>query len=276
MYSTIIIWKNNCTRQTQYSFQQIPKASHTFPHPTSKILTMTSNKLWNVNTLELPSTITAPNGPSSSTATILRAKIKVLKETQVTKSAELIGFQSDHEDLETKSKETQALLDKDEAILQKLATNTQTLLAATIREKATLTKIIERIDTLLETAAPLHDAIKKLETQLDKKVTEANKAKQLEDTAALSSKIQLDCHRTSGKGFIKAMKDWYNYSNWKSTKSTKDNRNIGPQTETILLALFHIPCFFSRTELKVFLGYTSPNHNVNGDLTKMVEENCSL
>jgi hypothetical protein len=67
------------------------------------------------------------------------------------------------------------------------------------------------------------------------------------------------------------MKDWYNYSNWKSTKSTKDNRNIGPQTEAILLVLFDIPSFFSRMELKVFLGYKSPNHNVEGALTKMVE-----
>jgi hypothetical protein len=68
------------------------------------------------------------------------------------------------------------------------------------------------------------------------------------------------------------MKDWYNYSNWKSTKSTKDNRNIGPQTEAILLVLFDIPCFFSQTELEVFLGYKSLNHNVDGALTKMVEE----
>jgi hypothetical protein len=67
------------------------------------------------------------------------------------------------------------------------------------------------------------------------------------------------------------MKDWYNYSNWKSTKSTKDNRNIGPQTEAILLILFDIPCFFSRIELEVFLGYKSPNHNIEGALSKMVE-----
>jgi hypothetical protein len=103
---------------------------------------------------------------------------------------------------------------------------------------------------------------------LDKKVTEANNAKQLEDTTALRSKLQLDCQRTTGKAFITAMKDWYNYSNWKSTKSTKDNRNIGPQTGAILLVLFDISCFFSRTELEVFLGYKSPNHNVEGALTK--------
>jgi hypothetical protein len=87
MYSAIIIWKNNCTRQTQYSFQQIPKASHTFPYPTSKIMTMTSNELWNVDTLELPSTITESNEPSLSAATTLSAKIKVLEATQLTKTA---------------------------------------------------------------------------------------------------------------------------------------------------------------------------------------------
>jgi hypothetical protein len=65
------------------------------------------------------------------------------------------------------------------------------------------------------------------------------------------------------------MKTWYNFSEW---KTTNNNRNIGPQTEAILLVLFDIPCFFSRTELEVFLGYTSPNHNVIGAVTKMVEE----
>jgi hypothetical protein len=106
MYSAIIIWKNNCTRQTQYSFQQTTKAPHTFPYPKSKILTITSNELWNVNTLKLPSTITAANEPSSSTATTLGTKIEVLEATRVTKAAEFDGFKSDHKDLETRSKET--------------------------------------------------------------------------------------------------------------------------------------------------------------------------
>jgi chromosome segregation ATPase len=139
---------------------------------------MTSNELWNVNTLKLPSTITAANEPSSSTTTTLNTKIEVLEATRVTKTAELDGFKSDHKDHETRSNETKALLDKDEAVLQKLATETQTLLAATRREKATLTEIAERIDTLLETATPLHEATKKIETQLDEKVTEANNARQ--------------------------------------------------------------------------------------------------
>jgi type II secretory pathway component PulF len=121
----------------------------------------------------------------------------VLKATQVTIETELIGYQTNHEELETQSKETQALLDKDEAILTRLKSETKTLLDATYREKATLARLTKKINTLLETAVPLHDAIKKLETQLDKKVTEANKAKQLEDTTALCSKLLLDCHRTS-------------------------------------------------------------------------------
>jgi hypothetical protein len=91
----------------------------------------------------------------------------------------------------------------------------------------------------------------------------------VEATAALCSKVQLECHRSSGKAFIKAMKTWYKFSEW---KTTNNNCNIGPQTEAILLVLFHIPCFFSQTELEVFLGYKSPDHNVDGALTKMVEE----
>jgi hypothetical protein len=162
-----------------------------------------------------------------------------------------------------------ALLNKDKAIYLKLATGTQTLLAATIREKARLAEIAEQIKTLLKTATPLREAIQKIETQLDEKVTEANNAKQLEATAARCSKVQLECHCSSGKAFIKAMKAWHKFSEWKTTNS---NRNIGPQTEAILLVLFDIPCFFSRSELEVFLGYTSPNHNVIGAVTKMVEE----
>jgi hypothetical protein len=72
--------------------------------------------------------------------------------------------------------------------------------------------------------------------------------------------------------FMTAMKKYYKFANWKSTKSTKDSRNIGPQTEAILLVFYDILCFFSQTELGVFLGYVSPNHNVDGALVKMVEE----
>jgi hypothetical protein len=65
------------------------------------------------------------------------------------------------------------------------------------------------------------------------------------------------------------MKAFYYFTVW---KTIKDNRNIGSQTEAILCIFFDFPCFFSRTELEVFLGYNSPNHNVEGALTKMVQE----
>jgi hypothetical protein len=65
---------------------------------------MTSNELWNVNTLKLPSTITAANEPSSSTTTTLSTKIDVLEATRATKTAELDGFMLDHKDLDTRSK----------------------------------------------------------------------------------------------------------------------------------------------------------------------------
>jgi chromosome segregation ATPase len=144
---------------------------------------MASNELWNVNTLELLSTITAANEPSSSTATFLSTEVKMLEATRATKKAELDGFTLDHKDLDTRSKATKTLLDKDEAVLKRLASETQTLLAATHHEKATLARLTEQIETLLKTATPLHEAIKKIETQLDEKVTEANSAKQLEATA---------------------------------------------------------------------------------------------
>jgi hypothetical protein len=164
MYSAIIIWKNNCTSQKQYSFQQIPKASHTFPYPKPKILTMTSNELWNINTLELPSTIAAANAPSPSTAMPLSTEIEVLEATQVTKAAEFDGFKSDHKDLKTRSNVTKVRLENDEATLQQLAAQTNTLLADTLREKDVIAKIKEQIDVLVDKAIPLHKEIQKIET----------------------------------------------------------------------------------------------------------------
>jgi hypothetical protein len=104
---------------------------------------------------------------------------------------------------------------------------------------------------------------------LSKKVTKAKKAREAEAKASFRSEVLLECHQSYGKAFIKAMKNWYKFSEW---KSTKDNRNIGPQTEAILLVFYNLLCFFSRTELELFLGYKSPNHNVDGALTKMLEE----
>jgi hypothetical protein len=105
--------------------------------------------------------------------------------------------------------------------------------------------------------------------QLLEKRTEEKVASDEEAKATLRSTILLECHRSNGKVFMTAMKKFYKFSNW---KSTKDNHNIGPQTEAILLVFYDIPCFFSQTELDVFLGYVSPNHNVDGALIKMVEE----
>jgi chromosome segregation ATPase len=173
---------------------------------------MTSNELWNVNTLKLPSTIAAANEPSSSTTTTLSTKIKVLEATRVTKSAELDDFKSDHKDLETRSNETKARLENGKTTLQQLAAQTRTLLADTLREKDAIAKIAERIDALIDNATPLHKEIEKIETQLETKVTEAKNAREVKAMAALRSEVQLECHRSSGKAFIKAMKTWYKFS----------------------------------------------------------------
>jgi hypothetical protein len=117
---------------------------------------MTSNELWNVNTLKLPSTIAAANAPSSSTATILSTEIEALEATRVTKAAELDEFKSDHKDLKKISNETKVLLEKDLATLQQLAAQTNTLLADTLREIDVIAKIKERINALVDNATPLH------------------------------------------------------------------------------------------------------------------------
>jgi hypothetical protein len=96
-------------------------------------------------------------------------------------------------------------------------------------------------------------------TQLLEKHTNAKKKREAEAKATLRSTILLECHQSYGKPFMTEMKEYYEFSDW---KSTKDNHNIGPQTEAILLVFYDIPCFFSQTELEFFLGYKSPNHNV--------------
>jgi hypothetical protein len=273
MYSAIIIWKNNNTRQTQYSFQQTTKAPHTFPYPKSETLTMTSNELWNVNTLELPSTIAAANAPSSSTATTLSTEIAALEATRITKAAEFNKFQSTHKDLKKKSNETEEILAKDLATLQQLAAQTNAPVEATLREKAVIAKIKERTDNLVNKATPLHVEIEKIETQLDKKITKAKKAREAEAKASLRSEVQLKYHRSSGKAFIKAMKKRYKFSEW---KSTKDNRNIGPRLKPFFSSFTTCHASSHGWNSKFFLGYKSPNHNLDGALTKMLEEKCLL
>jgi hypothetical protein len=234
---------------------------------------MATNELWNVDSLEIPSTIAAVNVPSPSTTTTLSTKIAALEATRVTKAAEFDEFQSVHKELKQEVNETNDILVKDLATLQQLAAQTNTLLAAALREKVVIARIEERIDTIVGKTAPLHVEIEEIETQLSEKVTEAKKAREAEAKATRRSTILLECHRSYVKAFIKAMKEYYEFSD---LKSTEDNCNIGPQTEAILLVFYDIPCFFSRTELELFLGYKSPNHNVDRALTKMVEEKCLL
>jgi hypothetical protein len=105
--------------------------------------------------------------------------------------------------------------------------------------------------------------------QLLEKRTKGKSARDAEAKVILRSTILLKCLRSNGKVFMMAIKKFYKFSDW---KSTKDNHNIGPQTEAILLVFYDLPCFFSRTELELFLGYKSSNHNVDGALTKMLEE----
>jgi hypothetical protein len=140
---------------------------------------------------------------------------------------------------------------------------------ATLREKEVIARIAEIIETLVGKAAPLHEETEKIENQLIEKDTKAKKAREAEARATFRSEILLECHRAHGKDFITAMKKFYKFADW---KITKENHNIGPQTEAILLVFYNIPSFFSRTELKIFLGYKSPNQNVDGALTKMVEK----
>jgi hypothetical protein len=157
MYSAIIIWQNNNTRQTQYSFQQTTKAPHTFPYPNSETLTMTSNDLWYVNTLELLSTIAAANDPIPyrSLATVLSDKHAELEESRIPKAVELAKFQSRHKEFNKKVVDIKANLSREHKTLENLTAQTKTLQASKKKQEKELASINERIDNLITTAAPI-------------------------------------------------------------------------------------------------------------------------
>jgi hypothetical protein len=153
--------------------------------------------------------------------------------------------------------------------LGKLAAQTKNLQASTKNQEKELASINVRIDNLINAAIPIGEEIATIMAQLLEKRTKGKAASDAEAKATLRSTILIECHRSNGKVFMTTMKKYYKFSDW---KSTKDNRNIGPQTEAILLVFYDIPCFFSQMELRVFLGYVSPNYNVDGALIKMVEK----
>jgi hypothetical protein len=134
MYSAIISCHNNNTRQTQYSLQQTTKAPNTFLYPDSETPTM-ANGLWNVDSLEIPSTIVTANAPSPSNATILSNEHAALEATRVTRVAEFDKFQSRHKELDKEVVEIKASLARDLAILEQLADQTKDLLDITYREE---------------------------------------------------------------------------------------------------------------------------------------------
>jgi uncharacterized protein YlaN (UPF0358 family) len=109
--------------------------------------------------------------------------------------------------------------------LEKLTAQTKNLQASTKNQEKELASINVRIDNLITTAIPIREEIVTIMTQLLDKHTRAKAAREAEDKATLRSTILLKCHRSYGKSFMTAMKKYYEFSDW---KSTKDNRNIGP------------------------------------------------
>jgi seryl-tRNA synthetase len=118
---------------------------------------MTSNKLWNVNTLELPSTIAAANdhSPYPSLATKLSDEHAELEATHVSKATKLAKFQSRHKELDKKVVEIKASLAREQKALEKLVAQTKNLQASTKSQEKELASINERIDSLITTATPI-------------------------------------------------------------------------------------------------------------------------
>jgi hypothetical protein len=210
--------------------------------------------------------------PQSISITRYQIKWQTFRTGRIsrTKGAKLAKFRSRHKELDKKVEEIKTSLAREQKTLAELTAQTKTLQASTKKqEKNELASINVRIDNLITAATPIREEIVTIMAQLLEKRTEGKAARDAEAKATLRSTILLECHQSNGKVFIKAMKKYYEFSD---CKSTKDNCNIGPQTEAILLVFYDIPCFFSQMELEVFLGYVSPNHNEDGALIKMVEK----
>jgi hypothetical protein len=94
---------------------------------------MTSNDLWNVNTLNLPSTIAAANilTPYRSLATVLSDEHSELEESRVPKAAELGKVQSRHKELDKKVVDIKANLAREHKTLAILTAQTKNLQAST-------------------------------------------------------------------------------------------------------------------------------------------------
>jgi hypothetical protein len=125
--------------------------------------------------------------------------------------------------------------------LAELTAQTKTLQASTKNQEEELASINVRIDNLINAATPIREEIVTIVAQLLEKSTKGKTARDAEAKATLRSSILLKCHQSNGKVFMTAMKTYYEFSDW---KSTKDTCNIGPQTEAILLVFYDIPYFF--------------------------------
>jgi hypothetical protein len=148
---------------------------------------MATNKLWNVNSLEIPSTIVAANAPSPSNATILIDEHATLEATRVARVAEFVEFQSGYKELDKEAIDIKASLARDLATLEQLAAQTIPLMAATRREEEVFAKITERIKTLVDKATPLHEEIEEIENQLIVKDTKAKTKQKKQKPRQLSA-----------------------------------------------------------------------------------------
>jgi chromosome segregation ATPase len=135
---------------------------------------MTSNKLWNVNTLELPSTIAAANVPTPyrSLATVLSDKHAELEETRKPKDAKFAKFQSKRKELDKKVVHIRASLEREHKTLAELTAQTKTLQASTNNQEKELAGINEKIDNLVDVATPIREEILTIVAQLLRKRTE--------------------------------------------------------------------------------------------------------
>ena len=195
------------------------------------------NELWNSETLQMPETITAANSKEPSVATTLRREYRDLVMAEATTATKFDDLSLQHTDIQQDINSLQLQLQAKQAILGKI----------------------------LEDADSAKTALEAATVSVKLKLPQTTQA----EIAELRSSIILESHRTKGKAFKDANKSWFEYENWVHP-NCKDNRRVGPQTEAILYVFYDLPCFFSKTELELFLGVISPNHNVTGALLKMV------
>ena len=277
MSKTTVAMIDDNIQQPQLSIQHNTKATTFTTHSDLNLDNSTmANSLWNIDTLETPSTI-ADNMPpdpgavnlilqASTLALAAEAKLDAVHNIDKTLGKTQLEAESFELIIRAKKVLMEELKVKTRNLKEEVQTNDDVLKKAT-KDLAAIQPTLARLEKEAPIAADEYYAANDiaLRMQADCEDEEQRKADKILDNG-----ITIDHHRKAGTIFQEAMQNRFNYEEMSFIKSTI-TRNIISQANGILFIFFDFPFFLSQKELEILLGYVSPNHNVSGALELMLE-----